>query len=73
MEINLSEDEALVLFEWLANLDGSPLEADIEAPERYALLRLEGQLQSVLVAPFRPDYGKLIEDARARLRGLAGE
>jgi hypothetical protein len=59
----VSEDEALVLFEWLSTLDGSTL----DAPERDAVLGLLAALERTLVAPFQPNYGELLMAARARL------
>lgn len=72
MQIELSDDEALVLFEWLYELSESPAEAQIPAAERFALLRLEGQLEARLAAIVRPHYRERVEEARARLRILAG-
>lgn len=72
MILELSDDEALVLFECLARLDeGAALPLEDEA-ERYVLWRLEGQLEKALVEPFRPDYVALLEGARRRVREAFG-
>jgi hypothetical protein len=41
--------------------------------ERLALLRLHGALEKALVEPFRPDYGKLIDEARSLLSAQFGK
>ena len=54
--LSLSRNQALVLFEWLSNLDDKECsEYDHPAEER-VLWRIQGQLESTLVEPFDPDY-----------------
>lgn len=68
---NLSADEALVLFELLYRFqegDGGALTIQHKG-EEVALWRLLGELERVLVEPFRPDYTALVEAARDRLVG----
>lgn len=60
-------DEALVLFETLAEFQNQPSIAVPSAAERLAFIRLHGALEQSLVEPFRPDYQKLLEVARTRL------
>ncbi len=65
--ITLDDDEALVPFELLAS---KRIESDLpglEPPERNALWALEAHLEKVLVQPFSPDFGRLLEKARASL------
>lgn len=68
MTIDLTDDQALVLFEWLARLD----EADafpVEDPaEELVLWALHGQLEKLLRQPFDPRYRELVAEARARVR-----
>lgn len=67
VHLELTADQALVLFEWLARVaesDTLPLE---HPAERYVLWTLEGQLDKQLVEPFRPDYRVLLADARERV------
>lgn len=72
MILELSDDEALVLFECLARLaEGAALPLEDEA-ERYVLWRLEAQLDKGLVEPFRADYAALVDAARRRVRGAFG-
>jgi hypothetical protein len=66
--VSLTNDEALVLFEWLARNDAAsgPLLIEDES-ERKVLWVLEGLLESVLVDPLRPDYKERLAEARARV------
>lgn len=68
MRVELSGDEALVLFEWLARFNelGDPSFRD-EA-ERQALWHLEGQLEKRVAAVLDPRYPELVDEARARIR-----
>lgn len=65
VRIELSGDEALVLFEWLSGLEGSKI-ATGEA-EQKVLWRIEGLLEKSLVEPFAADYADLVEQARQRI------
>ena len=75
MKIELSEEEALVLFELLqgygTKTDGRHLDIRHVA-ERNALWALEAQLEKGLVAPFRSDYSDLLERARSRVEKQGG-
>ena len=74
MQLGLSDDEALVLFEWISG-EGQSDRLPIKHPaDRLAIWALEAMLEKTLVAPLRPDYGELLEKARERLiekRGMA--
>ncbi|HEX8338525.1 MAG TPA: hypothetical protein VF621_17535 [Pyrinomonadaceae bacterium] len=66
--LRLSKDEALVLYEFVSGLGAQgPVEVKDHAEGR-ALWNLECLLEKVLVEPFAPDYAKLVEKAKARLR-----
>ena len=67
--LELSGDEALILFEFLSRLNerARPELFEDQAEER-ALWTLEALLQRVLVEPFRSDYAELVQQARSRLR-----
>jgi hypothetical protein len=75
MTIELSSDEALVLFDLLAHYgsegDGRML-AIRNAAERNALWALEAALEKNLVAPFEKDYAELLAAARARVEEAGG-
>ena len=67
INVPLGRDEALVLFELMADYDfQSELKLPNEA-ERIAIIRLVGAFEKTLVEPFRPDYLSLVDQARARL------
>ena len=67
--LELSADEALVLFEFLTRTSEheTPELFDDQAEEKVLWL-LEGALQRILVEPFRPDYDALLLNARNRIR-----
>lgn len=68
MMLELTDDEALVFFEWLARLDEEdafPLE---DLAEESVLWSLKGQLEKVLTEIFLPNYSELVEQARSRLK-----
>ena len=75
MTIDLSDEEALVLFDRLAgygtNDDGRIL-AIRNAAERNVLWSIACQLEKQLVAPFRDDYGELLALARQRVEEEGG-
>ncbi len=73
MTLELTNDEALVLFDWLARLDGQDALPVEDAAEETVLWSLLAQLEKVLVEPFRPDYDDRVERARARLKPPFGE
>jgi hypothetical protein len=72
VSLSFTNDEALVLFEWLAARweaqmklnpnDQSPLNA-----EEIVLARLQGQLERVLTETFDPAYKDLLAAARLRI------
>jgi hypothetical protein len=66
--IELSGDEALVLFEWLAGMDAAKL--GVGEAEQRVLSGIEAALEKSLVEPFAKDYVDLVEQARRRI--LAG-
>lgn len=67
MTLELSDDEALVFFEWLARHDERDVFPVDDKSEELVLVRLHGQLEKMLVEPFRPDYGDLVDQARRRV------
>ncbi|MCR5886106.1 hypothetical protein LRS03_25935 [Rhizobacter sp. J219] len=67
ININLSDDEALVLFEFFARFHETNLFRMQNNAEFVAFMRISGQLDKALVAPFQPTYQEQIEEARTRL------
>jgi hypothetical protein len=75
MIIELTEDEALVLFEMLARSEGDSDERQLRlehVAERNALWALHAQLERVLTAPFQRDYDDLLAGARMRVEAAGG-
>jgi hypothetical protein len=66
--LKLTKAEALVLFEWLARTAAAEALPIEDPSEQQVLWRVEGQLEKVLVEPLRPDYLKLVADARRQVR-----
>jgi hypothetical protein len=66
--IELTGDEALVLYAWLVRWDksGDPTFAD--QAEQRVLWNLHATLESELVAPFDAAYDELVAAARANVR-----
>ena len=72
IDISLTHDEALVLFDFLARFNENPDEKIFEHPsEQQVLNTVEALLEKILVEPFEPNYSKIIEDARQRLKAQA--
>jgi hypothetical protein len=75
MTTDLSDEEALVLFELLHEYgsNGAGRELKVQhAAERNALWALSAQLEKRLVAPFQPNYTELLSRARARVEQQGG-
>jgi len=69
VSLTMSSDEALVLFDWLARTSDATHPVPFADPaEQLVLWNLEALLERVLVAPLKPDYDALLDDARRRMR-----
>ncbi|MBA3391693.1 MAG: hypothetical protein H0T89_03565 [Deltaproteobacteria bacterium] len=68
MTLELTDDQALVLFEWLARLDERDAFPCEDEAEEQVLWLLHGQLEKVLAEPFRANYRELVEMARIRVK-----
>jgi len=67
VQIELTNEEALVLFEWLTHTEGRlPF---VDPAEQTVLWRIEGQLESNLTEPLARDYASLLRTARASVNG----
>ena len=66
--IELSSDEALVLFEFLERFSDTDQLSIQDQAEQRALWNLCCLLEEKLVEPFRRDYDVLLAQARERLR-----
>lgn len=67
--ITLSEDEALVLLEWLHNFNEEerPILFQDQSEERI-LFDLEAELEKVISGTFADDYKNILLEARERIR-----
>ncbi len=70
INIILTKDEALVLFEFLARFNSSVANDHLfeDQSEQKMLWLIEGQLEKVLVEPFTPNYRDIVKEARNRIR-----
>ncbi|WP_139169603.1 hypothetical protein [Microbulbifer yueqingensis] len=78
VKIELSDADALVLFEFLArhdDIDDKLPEGErltelhiADRSELYSLWQVHGALECTLVEPFSSDYDELVEDARRSVR-----
>ena len=68
VELQLTHDEALVLFEYLRRCDDDNSLVFIDQAEERALWNLEGKIEKQLAELFDPRYGELLQAARDRLR-----
>jgi hypothetical protein len=69
INLTVTKDEALVLFEFLARFNQTEHPEIFEdQAEQKTLWILEGQLEKQLVEPFRPDYKDIINEARNKIR-----
>ena len=69
LNLTISKDEALVLFDFLARFNETE-QSDVfeDQAEQKTLWVLEGQLEKQLVEPFKLDYKDIIKDARNKIR-----
>ncbi|WP_141733951.1 hypothetical protein [Oligoflexus tunisiensis] len=68
VKLDLSGDEALVLFEWLARTNSTDLAGLFEhEAEKIVSWNLEAKLEKLLSEPLEKDYKRTLEKARDRL------
>jgi hypothetical protein len=68
VEIKLTKDEALVLFDFVSRFSNDDKLVIQDQAEDRALLNLTCVLEKQLAEPFSPDWKKIIEAAKNRLR-----
>jgi hypothetical protein len=68
VSVELTADEALVLFDLLSRYCDSNVLATVDQSEQRALWNLLCLLEKQLVEPFRTEYTQLLKGARDRLR-----
>ena len=67
LNITLSKDEALVLFEFFARFDDNNQFVLRNNAEYLAFSKISGQLQKALTEPFNPNYQVILHAAQSRL------
>ena len=70
VQIELTADEALVLFDFLSRYCETDVFSIVDQAEQRALWNLLGLFESQLVEPFCPEYLELLGAARDRLRNV---
>ena len=68
--IDVSVEEALVLFEWLTRTGDARAETLVDLAEQRALWSLEALLEREIQSVVRPDYNRLLDSARQTVRDL---
>lgn len=72
--LEITEDEALVLFEFFERFDDTDRIEFKYAAEYIALMRLSGQIDKTTSAMFKANYDALLSEARKRIsEGFEGE
>ena len=66
VKIELSKEEAIVLFEYLARVnENDALDKTFEhKAEQRVIWNLEATFEKVLAEPFKSDYKKIVDDAK---------
>ena len=64
LTVRLTHAEALVLYDWLADLDERLESARRDEAQQTVLWRVEGQLESRLVEVVMPDYREKVAAAK---------
>jgi len=67
VQLELSTDEALVLFEFIARFEEHDIKPWSEIGEQQVVWRIEAQLEKALVEPFKPSYKESVQQARRRI------
>jgi predicted DNA-binding transcriptional regulator YafY len=67
IKIELTSDEALVLYDWLTRFNQRS-DTDLDQAEERVLFDLEAMLEKALVAPLQSGYADLLAQARSNVR-----
>jgi hypothetical protein len=68
VKIELTSDQALVLYDWLARFNQRADTDFSDQAEERILFDLEAMLEKALVAPLQSDYADLLAQARSNVR-----
>jgi hypothetical protein len=73
VRVELTREEAIVLFEMLSRHSETDVLAIQDRAEEFATWRLCGALEKALAEPFAPDYAAILQRARHALLERAGQ
>ena len=68
VKLELTGDEALVLYEWLTRFNQRDDVEFADQAEKRVLFDLEAMLEKVLVVPLQSDYAETLSQARSNVR-----
>jgi hypothetical protein len=68
VKLELTSDEALVLYDWLTRFNQRDDADFADQAEERVLFDLEAMLEKALVTPLQSDYAKLLARARSKVR-----
>lgn len=68
VKIELTSDEALVLYDWLARFNQRADTDFADQAEERILFDLEAMLEKALVTPLQSDYANFLAQARSNVR-----
>ena len=68
VKIELTSDEALVLYDWLTRFNQRADTDFVDQAEERVLFDLEALLEKTLVAPLQSDYANALAQARSNVR-----
>jgi hypothetical protein len=72
VKLELTNDEALVLYDWLARFNQRDNADFADQAEERVLFDLEAMLEKTIVAPLQANYAELLARARANVRDACG-
>jgi hypothetical protein len=67
VKIELTSDEALVLYDWLTRFNQRADRDFAEQAEERVLFDLEAMLEKAVVAPLQSDYADVLAEARSNV------
>lgn len=74
IQIEISEDEAIVLFEFFERFAEKEKLYFVHPAEYLALMKISGQIDKSTSAMFRKDYGEILKNARENIaEGFEGD
>ncbi len=68
-QITITEDQALVLFEFFARFEDKERLYFVHPAEYLALMKIAGQIDKTTSAMFKTSYGELLKEAKDRIAG----